>query len=110
VSICTRTGEYVDQISYTYADESTHNCGGNGGSPNPAFELGYNEYITQVDYWNSDYLNAVQFITDQGRVSPIYGKPTRKPKQSIVAPEGKYDASQLKNHGSVWQRDHAYST
>jgi hypothetical protein len=47
--------------------------GGSGGSPQPTFWLSPGEYIEGVCGSTGDALDQVQFKTNTGRRSPLYG-------------------------------------
>lgn len=74
VGISARVGDVVDQLNFHYSNSPVQICGGQGGDLKPRFLLGTGEYIIAVAAHMDDYLDAIQFLTNTGRVSPWYGR------------------------------------
>jgi hypothetical protein len=72
-SVTTRTGNLVDQIVFFYTDGSFEAYGDNGGLPQEPFVLHHGEYLVAVHVRSGELLDSVQFETNTGRVSAVYG-------------------------------------
>ncbi|KAH7335929.1 hypothetical protein B0J17DRAFT_668392 [Rhizoctonia solani] len=68
-----RYGHHIVALSVTYLDGVTSGDGGIAGSPG-TFTLTEGEHIVEIMTCGSDeWLHAIQFITNKGRCSAIYG-------------------------------------
>ncbi|CEL61513.1 hypothetical protein RSOLAG1IB_10086 [Rhizoctonia solani AG-1 IB] len=71
--IAIHSGNHIAALSVTYLDSMTWGGGGDGGIEQ-TFVLAAGEYITEVlTSTDGEWLRAIQFITNQGRCSGIYG-------------------------------------
>lgn len=68
-----RSAQLVDSIAFVYADGSKARYGGNGGSDQEPFVLGRNEKIVEIRGRQGTFLDAVEFVTNTGRCSEVYG-------------------------------------
>ena len=68
-----RTGTLVDRLEFWFSDGSLEIYGGDGGSPRQTFWLRPGEYIEGICGRTGDALDQVQFRTNTGRRSPMYG-------------------------------------
>mmetsp|Transcript_15971 Transcript_15971/g.26098 ORF Transcript_15971/g.26098 Transcript_15971/m.26098 type:complete len:767 (-) Transcript_15971:1560-3860(-) len=76
--VVVRSGTLVDGLVFYYDDGNVEHkiaFGGTGGNENPPFELQQDEYIIQVKGHKGAYVDQIQFVTNLGRVSPVYGGP-----------------------------------
>ncbi|CAE6445009.1 unnamed protein product [Rhizoctonia solani] len=72
-----RSGDVVVSLSVTYLDGMASGCGGNRGGIEQTFILteGSREHIVELlTCADHEWLHAIQFITNTGRCSAIYGK------------------------------------
>eukprot|EP00928_Gymnodinium_smaydae_P050587 TRINITY_DN34139_c0_g1_i1.p1 TRINITY_DN34139_c0_g1~~TRINITY_DN34139_c0_g1_i1.p1 ORF type:complete len:206 (-),score=35.75 TRINITY_DN34139_c0_g1_i1:54-671(-) len=74
-----RSGDLIDQITFTYSDGTEDVIGKKGGNLNAPFVLEEDEYLVSISGRKGDSLDAVQFHTNLGRASPLYGKRGGKP-------------------------------
>ncbi|KAL5631987.1 hypothetical protein ACGC1H_000121 [Rhizoctonia solani] len=69
-----RSGDHIVALSVTYLDGVTWRGGGHGGNEQ-TFTLTEGEHIIEMLTCTDDgWLRAIQFITNKGRCSAIYGK------------------------------------
>ena len=66
-------GALVDQIEFCFTDGKREVYGTRGGSRQPDFELGEDEYLHEVQTRVGDSLDAIRFGTSKGRFSSWYG-------------------------------------
>lgn len=74
-SITVRHGAVIDQIACNYDIGGHQAHGGNGGGQS-TFNLGEDEYITEVRGRAGRLIDSLQFVTNKNRQSPQYGSPT----------------------------------
>ncbi|CAE6405285.1 unnamed protein product [Rhizoctonia solani] len=68
-----RSSDYIDSLSITYLDGTTSRGGGNGGDEH-TFALTNGEHIMEILTCSDvEWLRGIQFITNTGRCSAIYG-------------------------------------
>lgn len=86
-----RSGHRVDAITFDYRTNNgavlSRKFGGGGGKDNAPFILGEGEFVVKVRGRCGDSLDAIQFVTNTGRASPMYGGNGGKPFE-IEAPAG----------------------
>lgn len=69
IRITLRSGIYVDSIGLMYSDGSTHQVGGEGGTPlELMLDFKNAEFIAQMEGRSGDYVDALRFTTSTGRV------------------------------------------
>ncbi|KAJ1305820.1 hypothetical protein OPQ81_010547 [Rhizoctonia solani] len=69
-----RYGHHIVALSVTYRDGTTSGEGGTAGSNDHKFMLAEGEHIVEmITFTNGEWLRAIQFITNKGRCSGIYG-------------------------------------
>ncbi len=71
-SITVRHGSQVDNISVKYGNGPSVAYGGSGGQAE-TFNLGQDEWVTEVHGRSGEYLDQVQFFTSLGNASAIFG-------------------------------------
>ena len=79
--VAVRSGKFVDQIIFKFDDNSQIFWGHTGSTTvfgNTQGSLRYwalaeNDYIVQVNVRQGAYVDAIQFVTAKGNVSPFYG-------------------------------------
>lgn len=64
--------KYIDAIQVAYVDTVTPKHGGGGGHAYTFF-LDTDEKIVKINGRGSKYIDQLQFFTDIGRSSPVYG-------------------------------------
>ncbi|CAE6482257.1 unnamed protein product [Rhizoctonia solani] len=70
-----RIGSCIDRLSLIYRDGMVSRGGGEGGAEHSPFALANGEYITEMLTCNDgNWLRGIQFVTDMGRCSVIYGQ------------------------------------
>ncbi|CUA70438.1 hypothetical protein RSOLAG22IIIB_04176 [Rhizoctonia solani] len=70
-----RSGDVIVSLSITYLDGVVSHGGGNRGGIEQTFTLTEGEHIVEVlTSADNEWLRAIQFITNKGRCSAIYGK------------------------------------
>ncbi|CAE6520629.1 unnamed protein product [Rhizoctonia solani] len=69
-----RSSDYIDSLSITYLDGVTSRAGGDGGDEH-TFTLANGEHVTEILTCcdGEKWLRGIQFITNTGRCSAIYG-------------------------------------
>eukprot|EP00808_Paulinella_micropora_P022129 g1925.t1 len=68
-----RSQVYVDRVTFVFNNGATATWGGSGGTPRPDFTLSPNEYVVEVRCKQGAALDSIQFFTNLGRLSPLYG-------------------------------------
>jgi len=69
-----RSGDRIDQLKITYAGGQVRTYGSDGGSQQQAFALGDDESLVSIfSEANDDRICRLQFGTDKGRYSMMYG-------------------------------------
>ena len=73
VAVRVRHGDRIDSINASYDGQSGSTAHGGGGGTEDTFSLDSNEWITEVHGRSGDGVDQLQFYTNLGRVSPVYG-------------------------------------
>lgn len=68
-----RSGDLVDFVTFVYSDGERLTTGDGDGNPQEPFDLKSGETITEIRGGQGGLLDSIQFITDAGRESPVYG-------------------------------------
>jgi hypothetical protein len=92
VAVAMRSGEEIDAIAAVLRRPNGERFpvpmhGGPGGSPG-AFVMQDGEFLTALNVWAGQFIEAIQFETNQ-RQSRIYGRPRGAP-QRIAVPAGQH--------------------
>lgn len=72
--VVVRCGTYIDRITFHFTAGTLSYGGGSGGNVSSPFVVDNGEKIVQVRGVRGAYLEQVQFVTDRGRESPVYGR------------------------------------
>lgn len=82
-----RSGDLIDSIQFVFTDGMNQYelpaMGGNGGRPSE-FIIPQGEVIQKIIVKHSQYLSGLQFITNTGKCSPMFGKGAGKHSEVIV--------------------------
>lgn len=71
-SVSVSAGDHVDSVKLHFFDRKTVHAGGSGGRTRK-FHFPPSDCITKVSIWASRGTNALQFHTQNGRDSPVFG-------------------------------------
>ena len=73
VCVAVRTGNLVDQVIFCFNDSTYTVYGHTGGNIPQRWNLSDGDYIVQVNVRHGCLLDAIQFVTARGKVSPFFG-------------------------------------
>jgi hypothetical protein len=82
-------GQFVHGFRFHYGSAGSSAVAGAEGPQSSTFSLGANEFITQVEIYAGDYVEAVRFHTNEGRVSPRFGSQTSSARMRKAEADGK---------------------
>jgi len=91
-------GVFIDQIAFHYSDGTKNVVGQEGGSQKDPFVLEEDESIVTIRGRGGNSLDAIQFETNRGRKSQMYGGQGGEP-FSMTASAGKEIWSVLRHEG-----------
>ena len=73
VCVAVRTGNLVDQVIFCFNDGTYTVYGHTGGNIPQRWNLSDGDYIVQINVRQGSLLDAIQFVTARGKVSPLFG-------------------------------------